>query len=172
MACKSRGNAFFWSHRRRKVYITDGFRADFEPTTGWAYGPGTDWLGKLIERVTEETLEPYMAENIWGLLHMTDMTCCPKEREDMKHRIAALSELDSDRSNKAVYTSVQDVTGGATDCLGGVGAPGQPQSINENSSRRAEGRFKVTETAFIRGNFQAGVQRTVRSSAQQPDSLR
>lgn len=141
----------------------------FEPDTGWAYGPGTDWVDKLIERVREETLEPYVAENIWGPLHMTNIAFWPKGREDMKHRIAALSELDSDRSNKAVYTSMQDVTGGATDCLGGVGASGSPKALMKC---RAEGRFKVTKTAVIRGSFQAGVERTVRSSAQQPDSLR
>lgn len=103
----------------------------FEPNTGWAYGPGTDWVGKLIERVTEESLETYMAKNIWGPLHMTDMTFWPKEREDIKYRIAALSELSSDQSNKAVYSSVQDVTGGATDCLGGVGASGSPKALME-----------------------------------------
>lgn len=93
----------------------------FEPNTNWAYGPGVDWVGKLIERVTGETLETYMSKNIWGPLGIRDMTFWPKEREDMKHRIAALSVWDPAGGHKAIYSSMQDVTMGATDCLGGGG---------------------------------------------------
>lgn len=100
----------------------------FEPNTGWAYGPSFDWVGKLIERVTGETLETYMSKNILGPLNIKDMTFWPNEREDMKHRMATISELDSAGSNKTVYSTFQDLTVGATECLGGVGASGSSET--------------------------------------------
>lgn len=96
----------------------------FEPNTGWAYGPSHDWVGKLIERVTGETLETYMSKNILGPLNIKDMTFWPNEREDMRHRMATISQLDSAGTNKTVHSSLQDITLGATECLGGVGASG------------------------------------------------
>jgi CubicO group peptidase (beta-lactamase class C family) len=34
-----------------------GYPLIFEPGTNWIYGPGIDWAGKLVERVTGQTLE-------------------------------------------------------------------------------------------------------------------
>ena len=46
----------------------------FEPGTSWMYGMGTDWAGKMVERATGETLETYMSKNIWGPLHLKNVT--------------------------------------------------------------------------------------------------
>lgn len=101
----------------------------FEPNTGWAYGQGLDWVGKLIERVTGETLEAYMLKNIWEPLDIKDITFWPKEREDMKHRMATISDLDPAGGDKTVHSSAQDITRGATDCLGGVGTSGSSEAL-------------------------------------------
>ena len=42
----------------------------FEPGARWHYGTNTDWVGKLIEKVTEQDLETYLRENITGPLKM------------------------------------------------------------------------------------------------------
>ncbi|KAK3396975.1 beta-lactamase/transpeptidase-like protein [Sordaria brevicollis] len=36
----------------------------FEPGEGWAYGCGIDWSGWLLEKVTGQTLDEYMQENL------------------------------------------------------------------------------------------------------------
>jgi methyl acetate hydrolase len=42
----------------------------FEPGARWHYGTSTDWVGKVIEKVTEKDLETYLRENITGPLKM------------------------------------------------------------------------------------------------------
>jgi CubicO group peptidase (beta-lactamase class C family) len=94
----------------------------FEPGTGWTYGAGFDWAGKMIERRTGESLETYMSKNIWRPLGIKDITFWPKERADMQHRMASFSTLDPSGSRKAVDLPDFDISHGATDCIGGGGA--------------------------------------------------
>ena len=42
----------------------------FEPGTRWHYGTSTDWVGKVIEKVSGQNLETYLRENITGPLKM------------------------------------------------------------------------------------------------------
>jgi CubicO group peptidase (beta-lactamase class C family) len=42
----------------------------FEPGARWHYGTSTDWVGKLIEKVSGKDLETYLRENITGPLGM------------------------------------------------------------------------------------------------------
>lgn len=42
----------------------------FEPGERWHYGTSTDWVGKIIEKVSEQDLETYLRENITGPLKM------------------------------------------------------------------------------------------------------
>ena len=44
----------------------------FDPGTRWEYGISTDWLGKLVERVSGRSLEVYFRERIFDPLDMTD----------------------------------------------------------------------------------------------------
>ncbi|HEY7289588.1 MAG TPA: serine hydrolase domain-containing protein [Vicinamibacterales bacterium] len=44
----------------------------FEPGTDWLYGTGTDWLGRLVERVSGQSLEEYFHDHIFVPLRMTD----------------------------------------------------------------------------------------------------
>ena len=94
----------------------------FEPGTSWRYGAGLDWAGKMIERVTGNSLEAYMSKNIWGPLDIKDITFWPKERADMKNRIADISMIDPTGSGKAIDAPDVDINGGMTECLGGGGA--------------------------------------------------
>lgn len=75
----------------------------------------------MIEIVTGETLETYMSKNIWEPLGIKDITFWPKERADMKHRLADLSTIIPE-SDKAVDAPDFDLCFGATECLGGGGA--------------------------------------------------
>ncbi len=44
----------------------------FDPGARWEYGINTDWLGKLVEKVSGQTLEAYFEEHIFTPLGMAD----------------------------------------------------------------------------------------------------
>jgi methyl acetate hydrolase len=44
----------------------------FDPGTQWEYGISTDWLGRLVERVSGRSLEVYFREKIFDPLGMSD----------------------------------------------------------------------------------------------------
>jgi methyl acetate hydrolase len=45
---------------------------EFEPGERWQYGISMDWVGKLVEEVTDQSLEVYFRENIFEPLGMKD----------------------------------------------------------------------------------------------------
>jgi methyl acetate hydrolase len=60
----------------------------FEPGERWHYGTSTDWLGRLVEHVSGETLEDYFRRHIFDPLEMPDTFYnVPKDKEA---RLAAL----------------------------------------------------------------------------------
>lgn len=44
----------------------------FEPGTDWLYGTSTDWLGRLVEKVSGQSLEEYFHDHIFAPLQMHD----------------------------------------------------------------------------------------------------
>ena len=44
----------------------------FDPGAHWEYGISTDWLGRLVEKVSHQTLADYFREHIFQPLRMTD----------------------------------------------------------------------------------------------------
>jgi CubicO group peptidase (beta-lactamase class C family) len=97
----------------------------FEPGQSWMYGPGIDYAGLLIERVTGLSLEEYMRENLWEPLGIKDMTFRLSSRPDMRERMADMSFRD-EGSGKVGYMEgrrgYQDVDGGEMlDFMGGDG---------------------------------------------------
>ncbi|MEC7569342.1 MAG: serine hydrolase domain-containing protein [Pseudomonadota bacterium] len=44
----------------------------FQPGTAWEYGINTDWLGVLVERLSDQRLAEYFDDNIFKPLGMTD----------------------------------------------------------------------------------------------------
>jgi methyl acetate hydrolase len=44
----------------------------FDPGTRWQYGISTDWLGRIVERVSGQTLEVYFRDRIFEPLRMMD----------------------------------------------------------------------------------------------------
>jgi methyl acetate hydrolase len=45
-----------------------------DPGTRWEYGINTDWLGLVVEEVSGQTLDAYLAEHLFGPLGMNDTT--------------------------------------------------------------------------------------------------
>lgn len=48
-----------------------------DPGIIWDYGTNTDWLGLLVEHVSGQSLDAYLAQHILGPLGMTDVTFAP-----------------------------------------------------------------------------------------------
>jgi methyl acetate hydrolase len=44
----------------------------FEPGERWIYGTGLDWVGRLVESLSGNTLEEYFRQHIFGPLEMSD----------------------------------------------------------------------------------------------------
>jgi CubicO group peptidase (beta-lactamase class C family) len=44
----------------------------FDPGEGWQYGISTDWLGRLVEKVSGQTLDAYLRQRVFEPLGMSD----------------------------------------------------------------------------------------------------
>lgn len=69
---------------------------EFEPGERWQYGIGMDWVGKLIEAVTDQSLEIYFRENIFNPLGMADSGFLIGSEQ--KRRVATLHMRQPDGS--------------------------------------------------------------------------
>lgn len=68
----------------------------FDPGTRWEYGISTDWLGKLVEKVSGQTLEDYFHQHIFEPLGMTDTFFdVPPEKQP---RVVAIHQRQEDGS--------------------------------------------------------------------------
>ena len=56
----------------------------FEPGTAWAYGPSTDILGLLVERISGRTLEQFFDERIFKPLAMPDTHFYPPSEKESR----------------------------------------------------------------------------------------
>lgn len=74
----------------------------FQPGEGWLYGPGLDWAGRIVERVTGKTLGDFMHERIFAPLGIKDAQFFPVTREDLRSRLVDLSPDDPNAQGKAV----------------------------------------------------------------------
>ena len=94
----------------------------FAPGTGFAYGAGHDWAGRLVEVATGSSLEDFMRKRIWAQLGIeNEMSFFPKTKENMRDRIADISTLDKEGKPPAVDAPEFDMLLGATECHGGAG---------------------------------------------------
>ena len=92
----------------------------YEPGTSWLYSTSIDWAGKLIERITGQTLEQYMKANIWQPLGIKDITFWPDQHPQMKSRMASMTIRDEE-TGKVIHDPDWQLPGGI-DCFGGHGA--------------------------------------------------
>jgi CubicO group peptidase (beta-lactamase class C family) len=53
----------------------------FDPGTRWQYGISTDWLGQVVEAVSGQSLDVYLAEHVFRPLGMVDTTFSPSAEQ-------------------------------------------------------------------------------------------
>lgn len=83
-----------------------------DPGTQWEYGINTDWVGRLIETLSGESLGDYCLTHIFEPLGMSDTTFEPTAEQDRRlvtvhHRAAdgSLSEASDDPAPKVSFHS-------------------------------------------------------------------
>ena len=87
----------------------------FEPGERWLYSTSTDWLGRLVEKVSNLSLEDYFRQRIFTPLGMADtFYFVPKDKEA---RLVTVNRRIADGS--IVRESVQPPTSGFTPIGGG-----------------------------------------------------
>lgn len=65
----------------------------FEPGTQWRYGTSTDWVGRVVEKVSGQDLETYIRKNITGPLRMNSTWF--NVPDSLKKRIVSWGVRDS-----------------------------------------------------------------------------
>ncbi|KAJ0124856.1 hypothetical protein J7T55_006199 [Diaporthe amygdali] len=86
---------------RRSVEDTFDYPLVAEPGEGWAYGPGLDWAGRLVEVVSGVTLEEFMRAHIFAPLGVENITFFPARLPGGAGKVAALSIRDG-QTGKAI----------------------------------------------------------------------
>jgi len=66
----------------------------FEPGDQWWYGSNTDWVGRIVERVSGQSLDDYFGQHILGPLRMRETYF--NVPEDRQPRLAALHRRGAD----------------------------------------------------------------------------
>ncbi|OQE24686.1 hypothetical protein PENSTE_c007G07179 [Penicillium steckii] len=74
----------------------------FQPGQGWMYGPGLDWAGRIVERVTGFPLGEWMQKRLFHPLGINDAQFFPVTREDLRDRLVNLSPDDPNALGRAV----------------------------------------------------------------------
>ncbi|KAK1751942.1 beta-lactamase family protein [Echria macrotheca] len=95
----------------------------FEPGEGWAYSPGMDFAGRVIEILTNQDLETFMRNNIWAPLGMNSTTFRPWTRPDLTENLNQVAHRAVDGS---LIKGRVPLGYPAIDCLGGVGLYSTP----------------------------------------------
>ncbi|OLN97150.1 Acyltransferase LovD 2 [Colletotrichum chlorophyti] len=102
-----------------------GYPLDYEPGEDWAYSSSTDWVGKLIEALSAETLEAYMRENIWDPLGASSFTF---DLDKVQPRLWAMNTRNKETGKIELHRG-RALNHGVTDCLGGQGMYGTAPDV-------------------------------------------
>ncbi|KAJ5661350.1 beta-lactamase [Penicillium longicatenatum] len=106
---------------RRTVEELFSYPLAFQPGDGWMYGPGLDWAGRVVERVTRCTLGERMQQRIFDPLGITDGQFYPVKREDLRGRLVDLNPDDPDALGRAVLGGGGDMNKRTIGDFGGHG---------------------------------------------------
>jgi CubicO group peptidase (beta-lactamase class C family) len=93
----------------------------YQPGEGWAYGIGVTWAGKVIEKLTGQSLENYIKENILKPLGASRIMFFPQDDPELAGQLSDLSIRDKDGKLVAAAPGIP-FFGPLKDCLGGEGA--------------------------------------------------
>ncbi|KAJ5086022.1 hypothetical protein N7532_010793 [Penicillium argentinense] len=93
----------------------------YQPGCGWMYGPGLDWAGRIVERVTGLTLGERMQKRIFDPLGINDAQFYPVTREELRSHQVDLNPDDPDGLGRAVLGGSADMNSRGRGDFGGHG---------------------------------------------------
>lgn len=93
----------------------------YQPGKGWLYGPGHDWAGRIVERVTGKTLGGFMQERVFAPVGVTDTSFYPVTRDDLRARLIDLNPSDPNAIGTAVLGGGGDMNTRSKGHFGGHG---------------------------------------------------
>jgi len=111
----------FQEGKRRPVEEAFSYPLSFQPGTSWMYGPGLDWAGRVVERVTGRTLGEHVQWRICNPLGITDAQFFPVTREDLRTRLVDLNPQDPEGLGRAVLGGSADMNLRSRGDFGGHG---------------------------------------------------
>lgn len=106
---------------RRTVEELFCYPLGYQPGAGWLYGPGLDWAGRLVERVTGGTLREHIQKRIFDPLGIIDGQFYPVTRENLRARLVDLNPEDPDALGRAVLGGGGDMNKRTKGDFGGHG---------------------------------------------------
>ncbi|KAK7429820.1 hypothetical protein QQZ08_003665 [Neonectria magnoliae] len=95
--------------KRRGVEEAFSYPLGFQPGSSWMYGPGLDWAGRVVERVTGHSLGEHVQQRICEPLGITAAQFHPVTREDLRARLVDLNPDDPDGLGRAVLGGSADM---------------------------------------------------------------
>ncbi len=66
----------------------------FDPGDKWEYGVNTDWVGRLVEAMSGQTLDVYLREKIFGPLGMKDTGYVASDEQRTRQAVLHLPQAD------------------------------------------------------------------------------
>ncbi|KAK3693321.1 beta-lactamase [Podospora appendiculata] len=105
----------------RPVEEAFSYPLGFQPGTSWMYGPGLDFAGLVVERLTHQTLSQHMQKRIFSPLGIDSAHFFPVTREDLRKRMVDLNPTDPDGLGRAVLGFSGDVSARSRGDFGGHG---------------------------------------------------
>ncbi|KAJ5766976.1 uncharacterized protein N7511_004592 [Penicillium nucicola] len=106
---------------QKNVEDTFSYPLSFQPGEGWMYGSGHDWAGRIVERVTGQTLGERMQERVFTPLGFSDAQFYPVSREDLRERLVDLNPDDVEGLGRAVLGGGGDINKRSKGHFGGHG---------------------------------------------------
>ncbi|KAH6965943.1 beta-lactamase/transpeptidase-like protein, partial [Fusarium venenatum] len=107
---------------KKNVEDTFIYPLSHQPGAGWMYGSSLDWAGRIVERVTGDTLEKRFHERILKPLGCgNDAQFHPITREDLRERFVDLNPDDPEGLGHAVMGQGASINIRSSGCFGGHG---------------------------------------------------
>ncbi|KAK4032779.1 acyltransferase LovD [Parachaetomium inaequale] len=108
---------------RRPVEEAFAYPLAFQPGTGWMYGTGLDWAGRIVERATGERLQEFVRRRIAAPLGIApeDAQFFPVEGDAVRARLVNLNPDDPEGLGRAVLGGGGDMNKRSDGDFGGHG---------------------------------------------------
>ena len=118
----------------------------FDPGMRWEYGISTDWVGRIVERVSKRPLEVYFLENIFDPIGMPDSYFdVPAEKQS---RVVAVARRGAD----GVFVEQPRTPAGASPFYSGGGGLHPRRPTISGSCGRSWRAASSTDDGFCRRN--------------------